>query len=459
MQKYQNSATTLRGDAIKGAQITVTTLAGDLATLYSDNGVTPQANPIITGRDGEYAFYAADGRYNLTVAAPGYATDVVTDINLFDTEGLAEGVLVNVAEVLAAKVEVLANAAIASAAEDGAVLAVTQSLGHAAAAAASALEVLGAEVATAGSASAAADSAAAAAASKAASAHIYPGSYATDPTTRPDGTARQVGDTAFNSTAGLMKLWNGATWQASDINTANLAASGGDALLGHLQTGTGAVTTTVQDAVRRLESVHQNKKTRVIACVLRQNTAGSGWYLINDAGHNPLGIASVSVVAGQLTITYDFTASKVLSLIAVPDETFAAGGLTCGPSVGLTSAQIELFAPFEMRTQGTVCAWGNYLENGVDVTGTFDVAGGTLAVTHPNMVHVDAGGSPLMVSSLGAPDGNQAVRGTGPTKTGFVLNYMQPISGRLNGASVTSVNVGTSAVWDGTDTLTVTHPA
>ena len=70
-------------------------------------------------------------------------------------------------------------------------------------------------------------------ASQQASAHIYPGGYAADPLTRPDGSARQIGDEAFNSAAGLKKRWNGATWQASDISTANLAATDGSLLIGY----------------------------------------------------------------------------------------------------------------------------------------------------------------------------------------------------------------------------------
>lgn len=60
----------------------------------------------------------------------------------------------------------------------------------------------------------------------------YQGAFASDPTLRPDGTALQVGDSYFNSTANLFKVYNGSTWQASDINTANLAASTGSTTVG-----------------------------------------------------------------------------------------------------------------------------------------------------------------------------------------------------------------------------------
>lgn len=95
---------------------------------------------------------------------------------------------------------------------------------------------------------------AAVAASAAAAAHIYAGTYASDPLTRPDGTAIQVGDQYFNSASNLRLTFNGATWVASDINTADLAASGGSALVGFLQEGAGAVPRTSQDKARERES-------------------------------------------------------------------------------------------------------------------------------------------------------------------------------------------------------------
>ncbi|MFZ3141140.1 hypothetical protein [Polaromonas sp.] len=58
------------------------------------------------------------------------------------------------------------------------------------------------------------------------------GESATDPVTRPSGAAMQVGDEYFNTTSNLLFRFNGATWQASDINTANLAAPGGADLVG-----------------------------------------------------------------------------------------------------------------------------------------------------------------------------------------------------------------------------------
>ena len=81
------------------------------------------------------------------------------------------------------------------------------------------------------------------------------GAYATDPATDPLGNPPTVGDEYFNTTANLLKRWSGATWQASDINTANLAAPTGASLVGYTPAGTGAVATTAQSKLRESVSV------------------------------------------------------------------------------------------------------------------------------------------------------------------------------------------------------------
>ena len=59
------------------------------------------------------------------------------------------------------------------------------------------------------------------------------GALANDPVVDPNGNPPTVGDEYFNTTMNLLKRFNGVTWQASDIATANLAAPGGTALIGY----------------------------------------------------------------------------------------------------------------------------------------------------------------------------------------------------------------------------------
>lgn len=79
MQKHEeNLAARINGNALQplqGASVTVTDDATGLpASLYSDDGVTPLAQPIISGNEGEYAFYTANGEYTLTFSGTRFAT-------------------------------------------------------------------------------------------------------------------------------------------------------------------------------------------------------------------------------------------------------------------------------------------------------------------------------------------------------------------------------------------------
>jgi hypothetical protein len=86
MQKYFNNATDRNGNALGGATVFVYDDTGALASLYSDDGATTQANPFAADNDGEYSFYAANGVYSLTVARAGFTTQEVTGILLQDVD-------------------------------------------------------------------------------------------------------------------------------------------------------------------------------------------------------------------------------------------------------------------------------------------------------------------------------------------------------------------------------------
>jgi len=74
----------VRAPAVASVQVNLN--GGGAATIYSDNGVTPQANPIIADSSGEYSFYAADGLYDLVISVPGFTTETKTAaVLLFDS--------------------------------------------------------------------------------------------------------------------------------------------------------------------------------------------------------------------------------------------------------------------------------------------------------------------------------------------------------------------------------------
>jgi Phage T7 tail fibre protein len=77
------------------------------------------------------------------------------------------------------------------------------------------------------------------------------GALPVDPIVDPLGNPPTVGDEYFNSTSNLLKRFNGAAWQGSDINTANLAAPSGASSVGLPALGSSDVAETVQDALQR----------------------------------------------------------------------------------------------------------------------------------------------------------------------------------------------------------------
>jgi hypothetical protein len=78
MQKYQENLAANTSGALRplsGASVTVTdSVTGLPASLYSDNGATPIAQPLTSDNDGYFSFYAADGKYLLTFAGARFAT-------------------------------------------------------------------------------------------------------------------------------------------------------------------------------------------------------------------------------------------------------------------------------------------------------------------------------------------------------------------------------------------------
>ena len=83
MQKYFNNYAGATGIAIKGAEVIVTKADGSPAAIFSDNGVTP-ITTLLTGADGEFAFYAANDTYTITLRKRGLKDEVVAGVQLYD---------------------------------------------------------------------------------------------------------------------------------------------------------------------------------------------------------------------------------------------------------------------------------------------------------------------------------------------------------------------------------------
>ena len=79
-------------------------------------------------------------------------------------------------------------------------------------------------------------------------------------------------------------------------------------------------------------------KHKLVTCALR-NTAGV-WAVIDNDTHRPINVASVTSDTSKITVTYNFTASKVCGFACGPDETYIADDITFGASVGVSAANI-----------------------------------------------------------------------------------------------------------------------
>ncbi|MCP1200045.1 hypothetical protein [Notoacmeibacter sp. MSK16QG-6] len=204
-------------------------------------------------------------------------------------------------------------------------------------------------------------------------------------------------------------------------------------------------------------------KVRFVAGIFRQDSQNSGWYVLDNANHTPIGLdpdTPVEEVDGDIKLNYAFTAEKVLSLVFTPDEGYGNTELTFGASVGKSSALLSLYHPFWIRTSGTGAVSHSYFgTKGGDWDAVNDAAAGTWTVTHPTETHNDASGSVVAIEKYGEDTGIDDWKTISRTKGGFVIGARQPIAGKTNGASVLSDNVGPQTVsWDGVSTMTITHP-
>ena len=155
----------------------------------------------------------------------------------------------------------------------------------------------------------------------------------------------------------------------------------------------GLVCYSINDAfVKWSELSSGNKKLKIIAGVIRNS--GNGWEFINDANHEPLNLAAVSVnQSGQIVLNYGFTAKKVLTLVACPDETFA-DDYTVGGSVGLSETILNVYS-IPKTVGGRVFynnnagVW-NYATYANFTNASFNTANGVLTLTHETLASYPA---------------------------------------------------------------------
>lgn len=81
---------------------------------------------------------------------------------------------------------------------------------------------------------------------------------------------------------------------------------------------------------------------RIVAGTIRNTGSPNYWQPLDDASHRATGVSTVTTSTTAITVNYSFTASKVVSFIAAPDDTLAQADYFTGSSVGTSSAVIYL---------------------------------------------------------------------------------------------------------------------
>lgn len=217
MQKYKSNITTTSGAAVRGVPVLVIDEGGNNAALFLDRaGTVPAQNPLTTGPDGVFYFYAVNGRYSLRTAVDGVTITDDDVVLMMDPEEItvagpiAEAVAAAQAAAIAAEFAVEASgipdlvAAAQNAVVDSnnAVTQATSAANNAAISKTGADSARDAAVIAQNSAEAALDS----------FDDRYLGAKAVEPTTDNDGGALLTGALYWATALPGMRSWNGTEW-------------------------------------------------------------------------------------------------------------------------------------------------------------------------------------------------------------------------------------------------------
>jgi hypothetical protein len=90
MKKDFGYVTDREGNAVAGAEVYVRKQSdSSLLQLYSDNGVTPASNPLVTDNDGEYSFYTADNVIKVQTFVDGVQQQEVNNAQHYDLSAIS----------------------------------------------------------------------------------------------------------------------------------------------------------------------------------------------------------------------------------------------------------------------------------------------------------------------------------------------------------------------------------
>jgi hypothetical protein len=125
------------------------------------------------------------------------------------------------------------------------------------------------------------------------------------------------------------------------------------------------------------------KKYAFVAGAIRNVGGTDYWQPINDTGHSPVNIASVTTSTSQITVNFSVTGAKVITSSVVTDEVMAANAYFAGASVGLSSMNIWI-------NRGTIADYiyyngSSFVSAGSKMSPGTLSEGGTLTLTHDSI--------------------------------------------------------------------------
>ena len=235
MQKYKSNITTTSGAAVRGVPVLVIKEDGSNAALFLDRaGTAPAPNPLTTGPDGVFYFYAVNGRYSIRTTVDGVTITDDDVVLMMDPEEITVTGPIAEAVAQAQAAATAAELAVANSGIPGLIAAAQNAVVDANnAASLSATSANNAAISKTD-----ADSArdAAVIAKNAAEAALdsfddrYLGKKPADPAKDNDGGTLLVGALYFRTTAPTgMKVWTGTAWDDAYANlSSKFDKTGGD---------------------------------------------------------------------------------------------------------------------------------------------------------------------------------------------------------------------------------------
>jgi hypothetical protein len=97
---YSLDSTTKVQRSYPSCTVTVNIHSSIAATLFSDSVGTPLANPFVANTDGSYSFYAANGKYDITMSVGGMTSPyTLWEVQLSDTGSLDGSIAIDVMSI------------------------------------------------------------------------------------------------------------------------------------------------------------------------------------------------------------------------------------------------------------------------------------------------------------------------------------------------------------------------